>query len=45
MCWPTRTGQGLTPARWARRAVDLYHRLEADRIVAEVNQGGDMVRR
>ena len=33
----------LTPARWARRAVDLYHRLEADRIVAEVNQGGDMV--
>jgi phage terminase large subunit-like protein len=23
--------------------VDLYHRLEADRIVAEVNQGGDMV--
>ena len=24
-------------------AVDLFHRLEADRIVAEVNQGGDMV--
>nr|WP_238858384.1 terminase family protein [Faunimonas pinastri] len=35
--------QGLSPAGWARRAVDLCHRLDADRIVAEVNQGGDMV--
>jgi phage terminase large subunit-like protein len=33
----------LSPARWAKRAVDLYHRLEADRVVAEVNQGGEMV--
>ena len=33
----------LTPARWAKRAVDLFHRLNADRIVAEVNQGGEMV--
>jgi len=33
----------LSPARWARRVIDLYHRLEADRIVAEVNQGGEMV--
>src|SRR6185503_8627240 len=33
----------LSPARWAKRAVDLFHRLEADRIVAEVNQGGEMV--
>lgn len=31
------------PHEWARRAVALYHRLQADRIVAEVNQGGDMV--
>jgi phage terminase large subunit-like protein len=37
------TAERLTPARWAKRAVDLYHRLEADRIVAEVNQGGEMV--
>ncbi|MGH6922543.1 MAG: ATP-binding protein, partial [Propylenella sp.] len=37
------TAERLTPARWAKRAADLYHRLEADRIVAEVNQGGDMV--
>lgn len=33
----------LSPARWAKRAIDLYHRLEADRLVAEVNQGGEMV--
>lgn len=37
------TAGRLSPARWARRAVDLYHRLEADRVIAEVNQGGDMV--
>jgi phage terminase large subunit-like protein len=35
---------GLSPAAWARRAVALYREYEADRIVAEVNQGGDMVR-
>ena len=38
-----RSAQGLTPARWAERAVALYHEYEADRIVAEVNQGGEMV--
>jgi phage terminase large subunit-like protein len=37
------TASGLTPAAWARRACDLYHRLGADRLVAEVNQGGEMV--
>lgn len=31
------------PDGWARRAVALYDRLDADAIVAEVNQGGDMV--
>ena len=31
------------PAAWAAAAVALYHRLEADVLVAEVNQGGDMV--
>jgi phage terminase large subunit-like protein len=31
------------PTAWARAAVALYHRCEADAIVAEVNQGGDMV--
>jgi len=33
----------LSPDGWARRAVDAYHRYEADRIVAEVNNGGDLV--
>ncbi len=32
-----------TPAEWARRAVALYHELGADRIVAEANNGGDLV--
>jgi phage terminase large subunit-like protein len=32
-----------TPLGWARRAVELYKRLKADRIVAEVNNGGDLV--
>ena len=32
------------PSEWAARAVAVYRRLEADTLVAEVNQGGDMVR-
>ncbi|WP_245258655.1 terminase family protein [Methylopila sp. M107] len=32
------------PEAWAAKAVALYRRLEADALVAEVNQGGDMVR-
>lgn len=34
----------LSPDGWARRAVEAYHRHKADRIVAEANQGGDMVK-
>lgn len=33
----------FAPDEWAKRAVSLYHRLDADRIVAEKNQGGQMV--
>ncbi|MEJ0012342.1 MAG: terminase family protein [Bauldia sp.] len=33
----------VRPAEWAARAVALYRRLGADALVAEVNQGGDMV--
>jgi predicted phage terminase large subunit-like protein len=33
----------LTPNGWAMRAVNAYHRFKADRIVAETNNGGDMV--
>lgn len=35
--------QGLSPDGWAARAVQLYRDRGADAIVAEVNQGGDMV--
>ncbi|WP_330084160.1 DNA-packaging protein [Methylocystis iwaonis] len=32
------------PAQWARAAIALYHKLSADALIAEVNQGGEMVR-
>jgi phage terminase large subunit-like protein len=32
-----------TPDTWARQAVNLYHELNADKIIAETNNGGDMV--
>jgi phage terminase large subunit-like protein len=31
------------PAGWARAAIGAYYRHSADRVVAEVNQGGEMV--
>ncbi len=37
------TLKAARPTDWASAAVALFHRLEADCIVAEVNQGGDMV--
>jgi phage terminase large subunit-like protein len=37
------TASGLAPAMWAARAIALYRRHQADALVAEVNQGGDMV--
>jgi phage terminase large subunit-like protein len=33
----------LSPDGWAKRAVAAFHEFAADRIVAEVNNGGDMV--
>ncbi len=33
----------LSPEGWARRAVTAYHEHAADRIIAEVNNGGDLV--
>ncbi|MDD3446859.1 MAG: terminase family protein, partial [Zavarzinia sp.] len=33
----------LAPTGWARRAIDGYRRHQADRLVAEINQGGDLV--
>jgi len=31
------------PHQWARRAIALYHSFEADAVLAEVKQGGEMV--
>jgi predicted phage terminase large subunit-like protein len=31
------------PGQWAKRVVNLYHAWKADRVVAEINQGGAMV--
>lgn len=33
-----------SPSEWAGTAVSIYHKYDADAIVAEVNQGGDMVK-
>lgn len=38
-----RTVQGVGPLTWASIAVAAFHEFEADCIVAEVNQGGDLV--
>ncbi len=35
--------QGETPLRWASRAVEAYKNFKADCIVAEVNNGGEMI--
>ena len=32
-----------SPDAWARTAVDAYHRHNADRIIGETNNGGDMI--
>ena len=33
----------LSPMEWAQRAIDLFDELEADLMVGEKNQGGDMI--
>ena len=32
-----------SPARWAAQAVSVYHKYKADKIIAEANNGGDLV--
>ncbi|MEX0969551.1 MAG: terminase family protein [Paracoccaceae bacterium] len=34
---------GASPQAWAKAAVEAFHRHKADRVIAEVNQGGDLV--
>jgi len=38
------SARGLSPRGWAERAVAAYDEFAADRIVVEVNQGGEMAR-
>ena len=38
------TVQGLRPDKWAALAVDLWREWDADYLLAEVNQGGEMVK-
>lgn len=35
---------GLTPQRWAERVADAYEAHKADSVIAESNQGGEMVK-
>ena len=39
-----RSAGGLSPAGWAARVAQAYEDFEADAIIAEANQGGEMVR-
>lgn len=38
------TADGLTPGRWAARVADAYAAYAADTVIAEANQGGEMVK-
>jgi phage terminase large subunit-like protein len=38
------TVSSVTPTAWANKAIALWRRLQADALVVEVNQGGEMVR-
>lgn len=39
-----RTVRSRTPLGWARVAIKAFHEFEADAVIAEVNQGGDLVK-
>jgi len=45
ICWVVAdlTRSGLSPEAWARRVVEAAHLYGATRVVAEKNQGGDMI--
>jgi len=39
------TVQGLSPERWSRQVLGAFDRFDADAVVIETNQGGDMAER
>jgi phage terminase large subunit-like protein len=38
------TMENATPDQWAHKAIEMYHKWQADKIVYEKNQGGDLIR-
>ncbi|HEY5347489.1 MAG TPA: hypothetical protein VIJ72_04805, partial [Rhizomicrobium sp.] len=38
------SGGGLTPNQWAARVMDAFAQYDADAVIAEANQGGEMIR-
>lgn len=34
-----------SPSGWAKKVIEEYHKWDADKIIAEVNNGGDLVKR
>lgn len=34
----------LNPLEWGKEVIKLYHELEADKVIGEVNNGGDLIR-
>ncbi len=45
LCYVLADGSGrMSPSKWAERAIELYDRHSADRIIGETNNGGDLVR-
>lgn len=43
-CYLLEDGSGkYTPTQWASKAIELYHKYQANLIIAEKNQGGEMV--
>ncbi|MBL1431349.1 MAG: DNA-packaging protein [Robiginitomaculum sp.] len=45
-CWvlADRSVQGVSPSGWAKEVSRAWHDFSADKIIAEANQGGEMVR-
>ena len=44
-CWVLEDASlRATPQQWATRIVKMYHKWDADNVVVEVNQGGDLVK-
>ncbi len=43
MCWPTSRARARRPGQWGARVGAAYRGFNANRVVAEINNGGEMV--